>query len=225
MLIAPTAAVWDQVENCSYLTYAGDDHRALTGYYHTRGAVCWPGSLQRSTTTQIATGYFCLLATNRRTLITYLVGLLEFQSAATILGEGPDNMPVVRFRGVAGWLSDVQRHYACTTFYWIGDPAQHYRWAGEIGADPMVGKRPTFIEIRWDDPRQAIMQVIQWLNTGRLKLPPAETLATALERQDGTTLRSRLSLANQHLDTPDPDVWAVAVAVSGLAAAMPGRMG
>jgi len=230
MLIQPKETIWDRERDALFCWFP-ESNRKLDGYYHVRGGVCWPGTLQ-SGRGKFYSGYLALLGQNRMTMGTYLLGLIEFQTVSNVAAGG--RARGVQFRGIENWLSDVRKHYACDSYYWTGPIDEHFKWVMEVDAAPMIQPKPAFIEVRWRDAGQAILHTLQMLNTRRLFLPPPAELAKAMEpdadadaeiqTEGRATLRSRMDLASQHLDRPDPDVWAVAVALHGLGMAPPGRM-
>lgn len=216
MMLRPKESAWDKDARAMLLTWPAD-RRALDGAYDCRMAVCWPGTLKPSHG-DFYSGYLALLGVNRNTLATYLFGLHEFQTAGNVLGQGG----TVRFRGIQEFVTDAWKMYAARTCYWAGDWEAHRKWLLEVSRDAMIIPKPSFVETLWSDPQQGILNALQWLNTGKIFLPDTELQAEA--GTNGTTIRTRLQLAAQHLESPDPDVFALAVGINGLACSPPRRV-
>jgi hypothetical protein len=190
---------------------------ALSGSYLIRGGVCWPGTLPKAHNRFYA-GALAIAGLNLRSRVAYLFGATEFQSVPAIRSDSG----AIRFPGIHSFTNQAWARFFCRTYYWRCDFETHRARVIEADADPMIDPKPEFPEARWDKD-QGVLYTLQAFATKRLVLPVKEMEDEAT----GTgqpALSARMKLATEHVDSPDPDVYAVACAMSGLANETPERI-
>ena len=217
MLIPTHRAHWDAERSAAYIWF--DDPMAdANGWYHLRGGVSWPGTLSAKHS-KFLSGAMVVLGLNMRTMTTHLFAVHEFQVVEPHLRASGG----IAHPGLHEFTNQVWSRWYADTYYWHGDDETARKHLLECERSPMMLPKPMFSEALFDDAKSAILHAIQWANTGRLIFPIPQLAVEAANSGDAS-IADRLKLAGEHLDTPDPDIWALACAVSGLAAAPPDRL-
>ena len=206
-LVETENAHWDATKQAAYIWFPKAQEE-LNGCYYCRGGVCFPGTVNPRHDGYFS-GFFVVLGVNLRTRGTYLFALHEWQVVTSVV----EPTGGIAFRGIRDFLASVWAKFYADTFYFHGDEETMRKVLMEIQRDVTILPQPSLVEVLFDDPEQAIMQAIQWGRTRRLHLP--------LYLPEGQAFSDRINLQLEHLDTPGPDVWALACAVAGIANAPP----
>lgn len=163
---------------------AGKDESAMTASpveARMAGGICWPVLVPARDGSGGGLEFEGAVILAGEDIETGLVTIYEQRTFVTVENVlGPDRR--IEFHGLAPWFTQVWARYYVRDFYWFQDFELTKRYRLEVFRSQMVMEpKPSFIEVPWSDPREALGLAWKYVKTNRLRFENNSILHQALK--------------------------------------------